>query len=66
MARERVIASREIETEKARTELAQKETAMERERAEFYRQAFADVIRGPSFGCLFVKWVFTFGKKVCT
>lgn len=65
LERERNLATRELDAEKARTALAEKDAAMERERAEFFKNAFESVTRGPSVGCLIVKWVFTLGLKRC-
>lgn len=62
--RERALAQRELDTEKQRTGLATKEAATEKERAEFYRQAYEAVTRKPGLGCALKKLV-TFGLSRC-
>lgn len=63
-ARERDIATRELETEKARTALAQKEAADQKERADFYAESFKQTTKGKGFGCV-LKKVFTIGLAPC-
>lgn len=65
LERERALAQRELETEKSRTAVAEKEAAMEKERAEFYRQAFAQIVSKPGFGCV-LKKIFTLGLAKCS
>lgn len=64
LIRERELAARELESEKARTALAERETLLERERAEFFRSAMDQLTRGPGFWCRVAK-VFTLGLKTC-
>jgi hypothetical protein len=62
--RERELTARELEIEKQKTALAEKETAVEHERAEFYRQAFERLTKGRGFDCT-VKKVLTLGLGHC-
>lgn len=62
--REQLLNER-VDDEKARTALAQKEAAFERDRAEFYRQSFEQVSGGRSFWCGVAK-VFTLGLAKCS
>jgi hypothetical protein len=62
--RERELAAHELEIEKQKTALAEKETAVERERAEFYRQAFERLTKGRGFGCS-LKKALTLGLGRC-
>lgn len=63
-AKERAIAAREIETERARTALAEKEAADQKERADFYAASFKQVTQKKGFGCT-MKKIFTLGMGAC-
>jgi hypothetical protein len=62
--KERGLAARELDTEKARTALAEMEVELQRETAEFYKKAFAATTKGRTFGC-WVKKFFTLGNGKC-
>lgn len=62
--REQALAARELEMEKERTALAQRETAIEKARADFYQSAFEAVSRKRSGWCWAAK-IFTFGLARC-
>lgn len=62
--RERANMSRALELEKQATGLAQRETAIQKERADFYEAVFKSVTKGSSFGCV-VKKILTLGIARC-
>lgn len=62
--RERQLAARELDAEKQRTAIAEKETAIQKDKAIFYEQAFKEATKGRSFGCVIAK-VFTIGLARC-
>ena len=63
--RERALAGKELETEKERTALAEKEAAIEKARARFYEQAFERLTRKRGFGCA-IKKAITLGLAHCS
>lgn len=62
--RERANMRRALELEQQATTLAQRETVIEKQRADFYEQAFRSVTKQPGFGCL-LKRIFTLGFARC-
>lgn len=62
--RERVVADRELDLEKQRTQLAQQTAAVEKSRGDFYENAFKAVTKKTSFGCKVAR-VFTLGLAKC-
>ncbi len=62
--RERAIATRELETEKQRTELAEQKAGLEKTRGDFYENAFKVVTKKTSGWCQVAR-VFTIGLARC-
>ena len=62
--RERAIAERELQAEKDRTELANQKATIEKERGDFYENAFKTVSKGTSGWCKAAR-VFTLGLARC-
>lgn len=64
MVQERSLASRQIMSERDRTEIANERLALEREKAKVYQEAYEALTRRRGVGCWFKK-VFTFGIARC-
>lgn len=62
--RERALAARDLESEKARTALAERERAIEKTRADSFEAAYNGVTKKPGFGCL-LKKIVTLGLSKC-
>ena len=62
--KERALAARELDTEKQRTALTEKEVSIQKDRADFYKTAFENATKGRTLGCKVLK-VFTLGLAKC-
>lgn len=64
MDRERALLNRELDFEKQRTSLAERDAAVERNRADFYKNTADSLTKKNSFGCV-LKKIFTVGLSKC-
>lgn len=62
--REAGVDQKELEIERQKTALAERQIQVEKERAEFYKLAMEELTKGRSFGCTLAK-IFTLGLARC-